>query len=305
MMEGVLVKIGYALASLFLITNYGLLLIGVTMKIVARVHGRIGPPFWQPYVDIVKNISMRTTVSHGVMFYLGPIFRLTGGIGLYLIIPAVYGSVWLQNFSFSGDLILVLYFIFFGMLGMALGAAESGHPYSAMGVMRGLAQATTSEVPFALAIIAIAAQHHTLSIQDIVAAQQGGILHWNMVTNPLATIAGMLAFLGMMSHSPFDVHMAPQEIPIGPATEYHSSFLSLMQTNHSIFAAAKLVLFMNLFFGGATNILEMVIKTFLIFQWAVFVGVVFPRFRVEQAVRWFLKIPTAVGLAAVIVYMIH
>lgn len=301
-MNDLLIKIGYAIASLFLIMNYGLLLMGFVQKIVARVHGRLGPPVWQPYVDILKTISMRTAISHGIMFYLGPVFRLTGGIGLYLFIPAVYGSVWLQNFSFSGDLILVIYFIFFGMLGMALGAGESGHPFSAIGVMRGLSQVTASEVPFALAIIALAAQHHTLSITEIVAAQQGGFLHWNMITNPLATAAGMLAFLGMMMHSPFDVHMAPQEIPVGPPTEFHSSFLALMQSNRSFFASAKLILFMNLFFGGATSIPEMVLKTFIIFMWSVFVGVVYPRFKVEQSVRWLLKLPTVIGILAIGIY---
>lgn len=301
-MEDILIKIGYAVASLFLIFNYGMLLIGSTMKIVAKVHGRIGPPVWQPYVDILKTMSMRTAVSHGIMFYLGPVFRISGGIGLYLLVPAVYGSVWLQNFSFNGDLILVIYFIFFGMLGMALGAGESGHPYSAMGIMRGLSQVTASEVPFALAIVALAAQHHTLSITKIVAAQQGGFLHWNMVTNPIATIAGMLAFLGMMSHSPFDLYLAPQEIPIGPPTEFHSSFLALLQGNRAFFASAKLILFMNLFFGGATSIGEMIVKTWFIWMFCVVVGVVFPRFRLEQSVRWFLKIPTLIGIIAVGLY---
>lgn len=304
-MEGLFLKVIYAILSLLLIFNYGMLVIGVTAKIVARVHGRIGPPFYQPYIDLVKSLSMRTAVTHGVMFWLGPVFRLTGGIGLYMLIPAVYGSVWLQNFSFSGDLILVIYFIFFGMLGMALGAGESGHPFSAMGVMRGLAHTTASEVPFALAIIAIAAQYHTLSITDIVAAQQGGISHWTLMTNPVATLAGILAYLGMMMHSPFDLHMAPQEIPIGPPTEYHSTYLAMMQSNRSIFASAKLILFMNLFFGGATSIPEMAIKTFLIFFFCVFVGVVFPRFRVEQSVRWFLKLPTMVGILAVVIYTVH
>jgi len=303
-MEATLIKIGYALASLFLIFNYGLLLIGFTMKIIARVHGRIGPPFYQPYIDIIKSLSMRTSISHGIMYYLGPVFRFAGGIGLYLFIPAVYGSIWLQNFSFSGDLILVIYFIFFGMLGMALGAGESGHTYSAMGIMRGLSQVTASEVPFALAIIALAAQHHTLSITDIVAAQQGGFAHWNMVTNPIAAIAGMLAFLGMMMHSPFDVHMAPQEIPIGPPTEYNSSFLVMLQSNRSVFASAKLILFMNLFFGGATSIPEMVLKTFLIWMWCVVTGVVYPRYKVEQSIRWLLKVPTIIGIIAVLMWSI-
>ncbi len=303
-MQAWLVRIGYAALSLFFVVNYGFLLFGFVTRIVARVHGRIGPPIWQPYINAAKTLTMRTAISHGVMFYLGPVFRLSGGIGLYLLIPAVYGSTWLSNFSFSGDLILVVYFIFFGMLGMALGASESGHPYAAMGVMRGLSQVTASEVPFALAIIALAAQHQTLSITEIVAAQQGGFTHWNMITNPIATTAGMLSFLGMMMHSPFDLHLAPQEIPIGPPTEFHSSYLGLMQTNRAIFATAKLILFVNLFFGGATSIPILIIKTFLLFMWAIFVGVVFPRYRVEQSVGWFLKIPTAIGVIAVVMQMI-
>jgi len=298
-----LIMIGKAIASLFLIANYGLLLAGVMMKIIARVHGRFGPPVWQPYINLFKLLTMRTAVSHGIMFYLGPVFRLTGGVGLYLLIPAVYGSSWLSNFSFAGDLILVMYFIFFGMLGMALGAAESGHPYSAIGVMRGLAQNTASELPFALSVLAIAAQYKTLSVTAIVAAQQGGIAHWTMVTNPLATIAGMLAFLAMMHRSPFDLHLAPQEIPVGPPTEFHSSYLFMMAFNRAFFGSAKLVLFANLYFGGSTSIPEMIVKTFLIMLWTVFVGVVFPRYRLEQSVRWLIKVPSLIGLLAVALQM--
>ena len=171
-----------------------------------------------------------------------------------------------SNLSFSGDLLLVMYFIFFGQLGMALGAGESGHPYSAIGVARGLAQMTAFEVPFALSVISLVIQYQTLSITAIVAAQQGGLLHWTMMTNPLATIAGMIAFLGMTGNSPFDIVISPQEIPIGPPTEFHSSLLGMLQTNRAIFNAAKLVLFMNLYFGGATNIISMVAKTFAIYM---------------------------------------
>jgi len=301
MMEMILRKGLYTLVSLFVITNYGLLLMGTMARIRARVQGRIGQPVWQPYIDIVKNNAKRWAVSHGVMFYLGPVFRLAGGLGTYLFIPAILGSAVFGNFSFSGDVLLVLYFIFFGQLGMALGAGESGHPYSPIGVSRGLAQMTAFEVPFTLAVIALVQQHGTLSITEIVRAQQGGILNWNMFTNPLATVAGIIAFLGMSMHNPFSVVIAPQEIPIGPPTEYQSSMLGMLQTNRAIFNGAKLVLYMNLFFGGATNIFEMVAKTFCIYFINVFVGVAFPRFRIEQSIRFFLFVPTLIGLAAVLV----
>ena len=155
-----------------------------------------------------------------------------------------------SNFSFAGDLILALYFIFFGTLGMALGAGESGHPHAAMGVSRGLAQVTTSELPLVLAVFAIAIQYQTLSVTEIVAAQQGGLLNWTLFSNPFATAAAMVSFLGSMMRPPFDIVLAPQEIPIGPPTEYHSSYLALMQTNRAIFPVAKIVIYMNLFFLG-------------------------------------------------------
>ncbi len=301
-MENFWTTLIYAFFSMFIIFNYGMLLGGVMYKIIGRVQGRFGPPVWQPYINLVKVMGVRTAVSHGIMFWLGPVFRFAGGIGLFLFMPVVYGSAWMQNFSFSGDLLLVIYFIFFGMLGMALGAAESGHPYSPMGIMRGLSQVSVSEVPFALSVIAVAAQYKTLSITEIVAAQQGGFMNWTMITNPVATLAGMMAFLGMMMQAPFNLHLAPQEIPVGPPTEYNSNFLGYMQANRAFFASAKLILFMNLFFGGATNIPVLVLKTFLLYFLCVFVGAVNPRFTLENSIRWFIRIPTVTGVIAVLIY---
>lgn len=295
-------RIAYAFASLAVITVYGLLLIGSMARISAKVQGRVGQPVWQPFIDIVKSSGKRNSISHGVMFWLGPVFRLAGGFGTYMFVPAVLGSVVFQNFSMSGDLLLVMYFIFFGQLGMALGASEGGHPYSAIGVSRGLAQMTAFEVPFALSIISIAVQYGTLDITKIVMAQQGGFLNWTLFTNPLAVVAAMIAFLGMSGHNPFSVVIAPQEIPIGPPTEYQSNLLGMLQTNRAVFNGAKLVLYMNLFFGGATNVPVMVVKTFLIYFVNIFVGQAFPRFRTDQAIRFFLGVPTLIGIAAVVLF---
>jgi len=82
----------YCVISLFVIFNYGIILTGTVARIVARVHGRYGIPVWQPYLDIIKNNAKRTAIMHGIMFYLGPVFRLAGGVGTYLFIPAVFGS---------------------------------------------------------------------------------------------------------------------------------------------------------------------------------------------------------------------
>ena len=299
-MEFEWMRIPWALLTLFIVINYGLLMTALVQKIGARVGRRHGIPIWQNYIDMLKNYALRTSITHGVMFYLGPVFRLSGGVGLLLFVPSIYGSEMFSNFSFAGDLILALYFVFFGTLGMALGAAESGHPYSAIGITRGLSQMTAAELPFALAVFAVALQYQTLSVTEIVAAQQGGVLHWTLFTNPLAVAAAMMSFLGSMMRPPFDVVLAPQEIPIGPPTEYHSSFLAMMQTNRALFPVAKIVVYMNLFFGGAGSWPEFFLKVFLIYMVSAFVGVVFPRFRVEQSIRWFLIWAVPLGILAVV-----
>jgi len=294
------IKILYAVWALLIILNIGLVFQGVTQKIAARLGRRYGIRWYQPYIDLMKNYAMRSSITHGVMFYLGPVFRLSGGIGMFLFMPVIFDSPYFQNFSFSGDLILISYFMFFGTLGMALGASEGGHPYSAIGITRGLSQMTAAEVPQILAIISVAVQYQTISITNIVAAQQGGIMNWTVMTNPFATAAALLALLGSMMRPPFDVVLAPQEIPIGPPTEFHSNFLAVLQTNRAIFPMAKMVLFVNIFFGGATNWPLMIAKMFVIYMWPIFIGVAFPRFRVDQSIRWFIKIPAVIGIIAVL-----
>ena len=286
--------------TLLIVTVYGLLVGAFIERTIAKVQGRIGIPYRQPFINILKTLVKRTAVSHGIMFYLGPVFRIAGGVGTLAFVPVIFGSETFSNFSGAGDLMLVIYFMFFGQLGMALGAGESGHPYAAIGIARGLSQMTAYEVPFALSVIAIVLQYDTLSITEIVAAQQGGWQHWTLFTNPIAVAAAMLAFLGMTGYSPFDIFLAPQEIPIGPPTEFHSAYLSLLQTNRALFGATKLVLFMNLFFGGATGWVELAIKTWAIYMVAIAVGVAFPRFRIDQSIRFFFKIPTLIGIASIV-----
>jgi NADH-quinone oxidoreductase subunit H len=290
-------KIGWTLLSAFVALNYGFVINGIIRKVMARIQGRFGPPLWQPYVDIGKTIFQRNSVAHGVMFWLGPVFRSVGGLGLYMVLPVVIGDPRFMGFTEIGDLLLVMYFMFFGSLGMALGAAEGGHPHSPMGIGRGLSQMTAYELPFILGILALVAQSKSLDIQMLLIPQQGGMLHWNLFANPLSAAAAFLALLGMNMYAPFNIVGAPTEVPMGPATEYHNTYLSLMMVGRSSFAIAKMVLFMDLFLGGATSIPEAFLKVFLIYFWSVVVGAVFPRFRNDQSIRFFLRWPTALGLA--------
>ncbi|MFO8184167.1 MAG: complex I subunit 1 family protein [Candidatus Aegiribacteria sp.] len=275
---------------------WGLLLGGISRVVVARIHGRIGPRVMQNYIDLWKLFRKSSSIHHGTMFWMAPMFRITGGIGVLLLVPLVAGNTTIVNMSFSGDLLLVLYFMFFGCLGMALGAGDSGHPYAVIAVSRGLSQMSAYELSFSLAVLVLAAGAGTLSIEELVASQQGGMLNWNVFRFPFASAAALITFLPMQMAYPFSIVLAPQEIPIGPPTEYSGRFLSLMFSGRALFSVAKLLLFVNIFFGGASGWMSLLFKTFLLYMFPIFVSPVFPRFRTEQSIRFLWFVPTSLAV---------
>lgn len=297
-------KIGCLLLVVLVAIFYGLFLGGVSRKLTARMQNRRGPTVWQNFIDLWKVFRKQSIINHGIMYYIGPIFRFTGGVGTLLLIPVMINSSCWSNLSFGGDLFVILYFMFLGTLGMALGAGESAHPHSAIGISRGLALATASELPFLLAMVALMAAYNTASVKDIVIAQQGGLLHWNIFTHPFAAVAAFLAFLGMMGSYPFQIIVAPTEIPVGPATEYSSTHLSFMFSGGAVFGVAKYVLIMDLFLGGANDLVTVLWKTFLIFLWPLFITNVYPRFRTEDAVRFFWYIPALSGVIGLLIVIL-
>ena len=284
--------------------TWGLLLGGISRSVTARVHGRIGPRVTQNFIDMLKLFRKTSSIHHGGMFWMAPMFRITGAICVLLMVPLVVGQNITYNMSFAGDIFLLIYIMFFGCLGMALGAGNSGHPYAVIAVSRGLAQMSSYELSFSIAVVAIAVGLNTFKIEGIVAAQQAGITSWNIFRFPFASAGALLAFLPMQMAYPFGIVLAPQEIPIGPPTEYSSRMLSFMFSGRAVFGVAKLLLFVSLLFGGASSWLSLFVKTFLLYMYPVVVSSVFPRFRTEQSIRFLWFIPTTLAIVDLVRVML-
>ena len=83
------ISIFYYIVTVVVVLIYGLLLYAFIAKTMARVQGRVGIPIYQPFLDIIQTYNKRTAVTHGVMFDLGPVFRLAGGLGTLAFIPVI------------------------------------------------------------------------------------------------------------------------------------------------------------------------------------------------------------------------
>ena len=284
------------LSMFFIAYIVGFFYYGLYRNITARFQRRFGPPVWQSFLDSIKFFLKDDSISHGWMFYLGPLIMMTGSIMTLFFIP--FFSSWgsFSGLSSYGNLFVVLYLLVLGPLGNALGVGASGNPFGVMGITRGLSRLFALELPFYIALIAIMALTQSADIATISASQTT----LNAINYPLLFIAAMFSFIGMMGQSPFDVVGAPVEIYSGPAAEFSGKFLALLMSQSAIFTFAKLVLMVHLFLGGADGFMELLLKTFALFLFVIMFGSLYGRFKTPQSIDFLLKVPTIIAIVGLI-----
>jgi len=276
----------------------GFIYFGLYRNITARIQGRYGPTIYQSFYDSIKLFSKKNSVSYGWMFYLGPIIMATGAVLTLLFVPVFTDSGFLRAVNSQGNLFVLLYLMVLGPLGNALAVGAGGNPFGVMGVVRGLTRLIGLELPFYIAVVGLIIAANSSDIVHIIDMQKAGGL--NIVNHPLLFIAAMISMVGFFGESPFDIPGAPQEVYSGPRTEFSGKFLALLMSQGSIFAFAKLVLIVDLFLGGADSLGMLVLKTLAIFVSIIFIGIVYGRYKVEQAVDFLMKLPTLIALIGLV-----
>ncbi len=279
----------------------GFIYFGLYRNITARIQGRYRPTVYQSFYDSIKLFSKKQSVSYGWMFYLGPIIMATGAVLTLILVPVFSDSDFLRSVTSQGNLFVLLYLMVLGPLGNALAVGTGGNPFGVMGVVRGLTRLIGLELPFYIAVVGLIIAANSSDIVHIIDMQKIGGL--NIINHPLLFIGAMISMVGFFGESPFDIPGAPQEVYSGPRTEFSGKFLALLMSQGSLFAFAKLVLIVDLFLGGADSLEMLVLKTFAIFVSIIFIGIVYGRYKVEQAVDFLMKLPTLIavlGLARVV-----
>jgi len=276
------------------------LFLGLFRKVTARIQRRYGPPIYQPVIDLVKLFTQRSNISHGLIFDAGLIIAVAGSLATVLLIPA--GGI--HPLSSSGDLLLIIYLMLIPPMGIALSAGASGNPNASLGVSRKLILALGYEVPYLLVLLTVMTYGETTSLLSVVQMQAGSILSWGVFRFPLAALATFLVLPVMLGIRPFDIVGAPQEIASGPQVEFGGKYLALATVEHALHLFIVIALFVDLFLGGAANLGTFFLKMLAVFLIGVFIGAVYPRFRIDQALKYCWKWPTLFALSGLILMMI-
>lgn len=277
----------------------GVFFLGLARKIMARIHWRYGPPITQPVIDIIRLFSQRG-FSHGTLFNIGIVFSMAGSLVVLLFIP--FGGI--HPLSGSGGMLVILYLMLLGPLGIALSSGEAANPNISIGISRKLILALGYEVPLLLILLALMTHYETISLVEIVNSQREtgqALFSGPTVVSGIAYLLILPAILGIR---PFEMVKAPQEISSGPMVEYGGPYLALAEMQHALSLVIGISLFVNLFLGGAGNPFYFFLKMLVIFILGLFVNAVLPRMRIEQAVKYLWSWPSLVALIGLIVVML-
>ncbi len=304
----ILINAGLTALYLFLAICVGLLFMGIARKVTARIHNRVGPPIYQNFLDVGKLLAKKSNIKHNWIFDFAPLFALAGVLLALAYLPM--GGY--RLLSGDGDLILLLYILVIPALGFALGAGASANPNAGVGVMRALTLMLSYEMPFLLVLLSLMIYYNTASLTTLLEKQMHSV--WAIDVLPISALAADIALQGMMMEKPFDIPIAPHEIASGPLVEFGGNYLGMLMLYSAGSIVVETSLFVDLFLGGGIvlnpavyGILAYVVNyivwfalIFVVWMIAIFINAVFPRFRIEQAFKFYWKWPTliaALGLA--------
>jgi len=287
----------------------GLIASWIDRKVTARIQYRKGPPFFQPFIDIIKLLGKETLIPSGAskaMFVVAPVL----GFGSVVIVSTL---LWVNNSnlfnSFLGDIIVVIYLLAIPSISIMIGGFASGNPLARIGSSREMKLLLAYELPFVLAILVpIIKSGYSLKLSEILSfqAQNGAFAEY--ASGILALVVCVLVMQAKLGLVPFDIAEAETEIMAGPIIEYSGTGLAIFRLMKNMLLFTLPFFLIILFLGGLSfngiNILYSVIKYVVLLVIIVLIRNTNPRVRIDQAMRFFWGPVTGVAVIAVILAVI-
>lgn len=208
----------------------------LSRKLTARLQGRKGPPFYQPFYDFVKLLGKHSLVpqeANRMLFFLLPFIALTSTVFALMILPLPGSSV----HSFPGDLVLLLYLMEMPVLCDVLAGFVSRSIYGQVSAMREAVMSLAYSVPLLAGITAVAQAAGTFRLVELHSAPFG-------VVAAIALIAFLLAIPARLKSNPFSIPNAEHEIGHGAHMEYNGLALGIFELSHAL----ELVLIIGTFY---------------------------------------------------------
>jgi NADH-quinone oxidoreductase subunit H len=203
----------------------GWLMLGAERKMRARFQGRIGPPLTQPFYDFVKLAAkwpVPRPFEDRALMALFPLLSVGTMIGALALLP-----VFRDDSGFAGDLILLVGLLEVPELCTVLTGWASRSIYGEMGADREAAIDISVNIPFFMALIAMAAGARSFHTTTIAFATP-----WQVRVPAL--LALLICLPAKLRLNPFSISNAEQEVLGGPLIEADGRLLAMWEIAHAL-----------------------------------------------------------------------
>ena len=271
---------------------------------MARMQSRLGPnrtgPFGllQPVADAVKVLLKENIVpdkADKLVHWLAPVVAFAPALMIFAVVP-------FQNGALLADLnIGILYVVAISSVstvGVFMAGWGSSNKFSLLGAMRNVAAVVSYEMPLVLAVVGVVLLAGSLSMNQIVLAQQDVPF---ILLQPLGFLLFFMAGCAEINRSPFDLMEADSEIVAGFHTEYSGMKFAMFYLVEYAEALAISAIITTLFLGGWRGPLLppwlwFVSKMIIVFFVMVWTRTTLPRVRIDQLMSfaWKFLFPLAI-----------
>ncbi len=269
------------IAYLILAPVVGGLLAGLDRIVSARMQGRVGPPLFQPFYDVLKLTEKENiTVNKIQDFY----------VLCFFVFVVITGA-----FFFAGEsLLMIIFTLTLASVFLILAAFSSNSPYAQVGAERELLLMMAYEPMVLLTAIGFYIQSGSFRVDDILGSE----------TMPLLPLIGIFAgYVYILTikfrKSPFDLstsHHGHQELVKGLTTEFSGKTLAIMEVAHwyeNVFLLGIVFLFfMN---GSVLMVIVGLIICAVTYFFEVFIDNTFARVKWQLALNYAWAVAFVLG----------
>jgi NADH-quinone oxidoreductase subunit H len=295
----------FIIRSFFLLNVLGLVAMWIDRKLTARLQFRVGPPWYQNFVDFFKLIGKEILIpekSNVFMFVFAPL--------LALLSASMAGTIMLfamkLGLSFAGDIILIVYLLTIPSFAIILGGSASGNVLAAVGISREIKLLLGYELPFVCAIIIPALKSgSTTSFLTIIQHQQTNGMFIGSISGIIGFVIGLLSLQGKLGLVPFDLAEAEGELAAGAFMEYSGILYGFFKLTKAVLFISGPLFLVSLYFGGVSTssvggTITGILKYLLVLVLITLIRNTNPRLRIDQALKLFWGWLTLLGLVGIL-----
>ena len=276
---------------------------------------RVGPHgLLQPIADGIKLLFKEDIVPanvHKLIYNLAPLLVFIPALIIMAVIPfgdqiTIFGqSIDLVISDFNMGILYIFAITSLGVYGLVLAGWSSNNKYSLLGGLRSSAQMISYEVSLALSLIGVLMIAGSLSLVEIVKAQDK-FFNWFIFRQPLGFLLYLVCAIAEINRTPFDLPEAENELVAGFHTEYSSMkfamfFLGEYGSMINVGALAT-----TLFLGGWQGpflppVVWFLIKLCAFLFFFIWLRATLPRFRYDQLMNFGWKVLLPLALLNILV----